>query len=81
MQQDILADTPEIPVEIRIGVAQDGEALLPQKLVADPVSLLTGNVVMLGAIQLDDQLFLCNIKIYDVGTDDFLTVDHDGQGL
>ena len=79
MQQNIFADTPEIFVDIGIGVAQDRKTLLPQKLVADFIGLFTRNVVMLRAIQFDDQIFSGDIKIHDIGTDDFLPVDHNGQ--
>ena len=79
MPQDILADTPEIFVDIGIGVAQDCESLLPQELVADFVGLFAGKVVMLRAVQLDDQFLFSNVEIHDVGADDFLTVDSGGE--
>ena len=81
MPQDILADTPEISVDIGIGVAQDCEALLPQKLVADFVSLFAGEVVMLRAVQFDDQFLFSNVEIHDIGINDLLAVDHNAEML
>ena len=81
MPQDILADTPEISVDIGIGIAQDCEAMLPQKLVADFVGPFAGEVVMLRAVQLDDQFLFSNVEIHDIGINDLLAVDHNAEML
>ena len=79
MRPDIFADTPEVLVDIGIGIPQDREALLSQKLIPDAISLLSGKIVMLGAVQLDYQLFLGNVEIHDIGRNDLLAVDHNRQ--
>ena len=79
MRQDIFANAPEVFVNIGIGIPQDREALLSQKLIPDAISLLSGKIVMLGAVQLDYQLFLGNVEIHDIGRNDLLAVDHNWQ--
>ena len=79
MRQDIIADAPEVFVNIGIGIPQDCKALFAQKLIPDAISLLSGKIVMLGAVQLDYQLFLGNVEIHDIGRNDLLAVDHNRQ--
>ena len=78
MDQNIFTYTCEMPVQIGIGIAEHGQALLPKIPVPHLVCLLAREAVMLGAVQLDDQLFPGDVEIHDVGTDDLLAVD--GQG-
>ena len=77
MSEDIGADTLKISIHIGVGVAQDGNALFPEMGVPLCVGALSGEVIMLGAVQLDGKLALGNVEIHDIGADDLLAVYHD----
>ena len=79
MGQNVLANAPKVFVDIGIGVSQDGQAKTLQILIPNAIGLLSWGVIVLRAVQLDDQLSFSNVKIHNIWADDFLAVDHNGE--
>ena len=57
MEKNVGADPLEIEINIGVCVPQNGEAQLPEVGISDGIRIFAGKVKMLGAVQLDDQLF------------------------
>ena len=79
MIQDIGTDTCEILVDVGIGIPENCQALFTQILIPCGIGLFTGAVVMLGAVQLDNQLLLSDVEINDVSANDLLAMYRDGK--
>ena len=72
MPQDILAYPGEIEVYIVVGVSQHREPLVLQERVPFGILPLVFLLKMLRSVQLDDDFFFGDVKIYDVRAQDFL---------
>ena len=79
MSKNIGADTFEIVVNVGVCISQNGQSLFPEVSISEGIGLLSGNVKVLGAVQLNDQLLLGNVEIHNVRTDDLLAMDCDGK--
>ena len=76
MVQDILTDTLKFPVYLPVGVAQNPNPFGSEIVIPNQICSLTGLLIMLRAIHLDNQLRLSDVKIRNVRADHLLTVNH-----
>ena len=67
MGKDVFTNAPEILVDVGVCVPQDGQAQFLQVSIPDAIGLFSWNIIVLGAVQLDDQLPVGNVEIHDIG--------------
>ena len=74
-----MADRIKSLVDIGIGISDDRESKRMQIGIPLGIVLRTGALIVLRAVQLNNQFGFSNVEIDDIVPNYFLTVDHNGK--